>query len=61
MLVVGYVSLIGKGKLTIILYLFNRAHALIATVSSYLQTFIVQTFAKGYAIHIRYLLIFKLS
>ncbi len=39
MLVVGYVSLIGKGKLTIILYLFNRGQALIATVSSYLQNF----------------------
>jgi hypothetical protein len=39
MLVVGYMSLIGKGKLTIILYLFNSAQALIATVSSYLQNF----------------------
>jgi hypothetical protein len=33
------VSLIGKRKLTIILYLFNSAQPLIATVSSYLQNF----------------------
>jgi len=50
LVVVVYVSTIGGRKLTIILYLFNRAAALIACVSSYLQNFITQTFAGGVCI-----------